>query len=143
VSAALWQMRRLAGNQVIRFLALGGFAAAVNWVVRFPLSAVMPFEAAVFVAYLIGMSVGFTLYRAYVFPGSVRPIQQQVVFFLLVNAGGAVIVLGLSSLFVALSAGLGLPLFVRHGLGHGAAIAIGAIFNFFGHRLLTFTVARR
>ncbi len=67
--------RLLANNQVVRFLFLGGFAAAVNWLIRFPLSLFLPLSAAVAVAYLIGMSVGFTLYRTYVFP--VRPALSR------------------------------------------------------------------
>ena len=32
--------------QSVRFLFAGGFAAGVNWLVRFPLSLILPFEAA-------------------------------------------------------------------------------------------------
>ena len=67
---------RIFANQVFRFLLLGGLAAAINWAVRFPLSLVLPIGPAVAVAYLIGMSVGFWLYRTYVFPGSSRPISS-------------------------------------------------------------------
>jgi len=44
----------------------GGLAAAINWLVRFPLSAVMPLNLAVVLAYLIGMSSGFLLYRPFI-----------------------------------------------------------------------------
>ena len=42
----------------IRFVALGGCAAMVNYGIRFVLSTFMRFEAAVAVAYVIAMFVG-------------------------------------------------------------------------------------
>src|SRR5688572_510963 len=123
--------------QSIRFLLLGGLAAAINWLVRFPLSAFMPFDYAVVVAYLIGMSAGFTLYRTYVFPGSTRSLTEQSLLFLAVNLFGAVVVLGLTWLFLSLLANTGWPSFINEGLAHGLAIGFGAIANFFGHKTVT------
>jgi len=134
-------LKSLSQRQSVRFLALGGFAAAVNWLVRFPLSSVLPLGAAIFVAYLIGMSAGFTLYRRYVFPGSNRPLLQQTVIFIAVNAVGAAVVLGLTFVFIGLQQQAPYPEFVRDGLAHGVAIGIGAVVNFFGHKLLTFRSA--
>jgi putative flippase GtrA len=131
---------RLSQHQGVRFLALGGFAAAVNWLVRFPLSLFMPFEAAVFFAYAIGMSVGFALYGRYVFPGSDRPVGQQMAIFIAVNLAGAAIVLAVSYLLLRLQAGYGYPLFVKEGLAHGLAIGVGAVANFFGHKTITFRI---
>lgn len=133
--------RKLAQHQGVRFIALGGFAAAVNWLVRFPLSLVMSFEAAVFVAYVIGMSVGFALYPRYVFPGSDRPVRQQVVIFLIVNLAGAGVVLLAAFVLLRLQAPFSYPLFIKQGLAHGLAIGIGAVANFFGHKKITFRVS--
>lgn len=128
-------------NQIVRFLLLGGTAAAINWLVRFPLSLVMPFPAAVFLAYLIGMCAGFTLYRAYVFPGSALPIGVQVGLFLAVNAVGAVIVMGVSLLLLEqVLPALGIAFFPE-ALAHGTGIGVGAAFNFVGHKYLTFRVS--
>jgi len=129
--------------QVVRFLLLGGLAAAINWAVRFPLSLVMPFEIAVLLAYLIGMSAGFTLYRTYVFPGSDRPIIEQTLTFLGVNLVGAVVVLLVANALLALLAPTGWPEFVCEGLAHGFAIGVGSVVNFFGHKLLTFRTTIR
>ena len=124
--------------QVARFLLLGGFAAAVNWLVRFPLSAVMSFEAAVLVAYAIGMSVGFTLYRTYVFPGSDRKLVEQTITFLAVNVAGAVVVMATAAALLALMQAPDWPDYIKEGLAHGFAIGVGAVVNFLGHKLLTF-----
>lgn len=136
-------LQRLLGNQVFRFLLLGGTAAAVNWVARFPLSSVMPMPAAIILAYMIGMCAGFTLYRKYVFPGSSRPLLEQTITFIGVNLVGAVLVLGLTTLFLQLLAPAPWPSFVREGLAHGAAIGLGAVVNFIGHKQLTFRLAPR
>lgn len=132
-------MQRL--PQVVRFLLLGGLAAAINWLVRFPLSLVLPFPAAVLVAYMIGMSAGFTLYRAYVFPRSPLPVATQVMLFLAVNAAGAVVVMGVSlALLDHVLPMLGWS-FYPEAIAHGLGIGIGAVANFLGHKHLTFRVS--
>ena len=124
--------------QIVRFLVLGGLAAAINWLVRFPLSLVLPFPAAVFVAYLIGMSAGFTLYRAYVFPNSARPVAAQAALFLIVNAFGAVVVMVVSLVLLDhVLPAIGWH-FLPEALAHGTAIGVGAVANFFGHKYLSF-----
>lgn len=133
-------MQRL--PQVVRFLLLGGLAAGINWIVRFPLALVMPFSASVLVAQLIGFCAGFALYRTYVFPGSTRPLFEQTVTFLAVNLVGAAIVLAVATALLALVEPTGWPDFVREGLAHGFAIGVGSVANFFGHKLLTFRVPK-
>lgn len=128
----------LSRSQAVRFLLLGGTAALVNWLVRFPLAIILPQAAAIIVAYMIGMSAGFMLYRHYVFPGSTTPVARQVAVFLAVNLAGALIVLGTTAGLLAVLPTMPGPDFVREGLAHGVAIAAGAIANFFGHKFLTF-----
>ncbi|WP_246018369.1 GtrA family protein [Pelagibacterium montanilacus] len=128
--------------QIVRFLLLGGLAAAINWVARFPLSMAMPFPAAVFVAYMIGMSAGFVLYRRYVFPGSHLPIGTQIGLFLGVNAVGAVVVMGCAlALLHGVLPAIGWTSYPE-AIAHGLAIGIGAVVNFIGHKFLTFRVRR-
>lgn len=129
---------RLMESQVFRFLLLGGTAAAINWLARFPLSLVLPLSWAVLVAYMIGMSAGFVLYRSYVFQNSSRRGTQQIVDFVAVNALSAVLVLGLTWLFLSMMPSEAAPVELREGLAHGLAIGCGAVSNFFGHKLLTF-----
>lgn len=61
--------------QSLRFVLAGGVAAAINWLVRFPLSALMAFLPAVLLASAIGMLAGFIAYRTFGFPGSKRPMH--------------------------------------------------------------------
>ena len=128
-------------SEVVRFLLAGGSAAAINWFARILLSLVMPFEAALLVAYAIGMAAGFVLYRRFVFRGAgAGAMRRQLAAFLVVNALGAGVVLAVSAgLVAALGAVMpSLPLAVAEALGHGVGIAFGAVANYFGHRLLTF-----
>jgi putative flippase GtrA len=133
-------MKAVLDSQVVRFLLLGGLAAAINWLVRFPLSLFLPFSAAVLVAYAIGMTAGFTLYRAYVFPGSDRALGPQVAIFLAVNAAGALVVWSVAvGLVDWVFPDIGYT-FMPEGTGHGIAIGVGAAANFLGHKFLTFRI---
>lgn len=139
---AAMRLKSLLRRQGVRFLFIGGFAAAVNWLARFPLSAIMPFEAAVLAAYAIGMVTGFVLYRRYVFPGSRRPTHHQVLIFIAVNLAGAVIVLAAASFLLVIQDGLPYPQQWKEALAHGLAIGLAAFANFAGHKLLTFSKPR-
>jgi putative flippase GtrA len=130
--------RRLPLSQPLRFIIAGGFAAAVNWLVRFPLAAMMPFVPAVAVATGIGMIVGFLTYRQFVFPGSQRPLFGQIRDFIGVNLlGMAVTVAVAAASRHALVAVIG-PLSAVDALAHATGIAAGAVANFLGHKRVTF-----
>lgn len=135
-------MRAAMDREVVRFLMAGGAAAAINWLARLLLSLALPFEAALLVAYGIGMAAGFWLYRRFVFRGAgAGAVRGQLAVFVAVNAVGAAVVLAVSA---GLVAGLGavtpgLPRAPAEALGHGVGIAVGAVTNYFGHRLLTFS----
>src|SRR5690606_9706261 len=128
-------------NELQRFLVVGGLAAFINWAARFPLDLVMPFQAAVVGAYVIGMVCGYLLYRRYVFPGSTTPVAVQVRNFIIVNLFGIVIV----ALLTPLLAHDLLPLLLgeerrelAEAIGHGLAIGTSAATSFVGHKWITF-----
>jgi energy-coupling factor transport system substrate-specific component len=139
-------MRSTLNSEVVRFLIAGGSAAAINWLARILLSFVLPFGAALLVAYVIGMAAGFWLYRRFVFRGAgAGSVRGQLAVFVAVNAVGAGVVLAVSA---GLVAGLGamapgVPLALAEALGHGVGIAVGAVANYLGHRLLTFSPRSR
>ncbi|HTV32051.1 MAG TPA: GtrA family protein [Methylocella sp.] len=123
----------------MRFLALGGCAAAVNWLSRFPLETVMPFSVAVIAAYMVGMVVAFTLFRRFVFPASPQPLEQQVKFFVLVNLAGIAQVWAVSmTLVYYLFPAVGFIGPLSEPIGHGLAIGVPTISSYFGHRFFTF-----
>lgn len=123
--------------ELVKYILAGGLAAAVNWLVRFPLSTVMQFLPAVILAFAIGMFVGFAMYRTFVFPGSARPTHLQIRDFIAVN---------LVTLAIVASAAMELrnllepymTAFSAEAVAHASAIAIGAALNYLGHSVFTF-----
>lgn len=131
-------MRALLADERFRFLLAGGSAALLNWLIRFPLSSFMPYAAAVSVATAIGMVAGFFLYKHLVFQATLRPLWLQIRDFIGVNIVAGVVTV-LSALI--LSNGPWWPDAYKHfapGASHLAGIGIGAVVNFFGHKLFTF-----
>jgi putative flippase GtrA len=124
--------------QGVRFLIAGGFAALVNWLVRFPLSIVLPFPAAVAVATAIGMTVGFVSYRHFVFPGSARVLGEQLRDFILVNLVSMAIVTAVAVLLADVVFPLAGVSWHTEAIAHAIGIAAGAVSNFYGHRLVSF-----
>jgi len=124
--------------QAVRFIIAGGVAALVNWLVRFPLSYIVPFAGAVAAANVIGMVFGFLSYRLFVFPDSTRLVTHQVRDFIVVNLVSMVVVVLVSVLF----ADYLLPMmgwrWQVEAISHAIGIAAGAVSNFFGHRQFSF-----
>lgn len=128
--------------QLMRFILVGGSATVVNWLARFPLSLIMPFLEAVFVAYMIGMVVGFVLYRAFVFTTSAQPLVLQIALFLGVNVVGvATVVLASHVLLSMVFPAIGFT-FRPEASAHAVALAVGAAANFIGHKFVTFRAGR-
>lgn len=121
-----------------RFLLAGGGAAAINWLVRFPLSWVLPFFVAVLAAAVIGMLVGFVLYRSFVFSGSDRPVLLQARDFLVVNLISSGVVALLAMAFLSLALRFGVDTGLAEAVAHAAAIGLGAVLNYLGHSAVTF-----
>lgn len=125
----------------LRFLIAGGFAALVNWLIRFPLSTILPFDIAVAIAYAIGMVVGFTLYSRWVFAPTTISLASQIVRFIAVNAAGAIVVIVVAPEFASLIAKSGATESFALAAGHAAAIAVGAAVNYSGHKFITFAAS--
>jgi energy-coupling factor transport system substrate-specific component len=136
-------MRTLLVNRATKFLLCGGSAAAINWLARFVLSAVMPFTPAVVLAQGVGMAVGFALYRTIVWRDAQVPWRRQLGMFVLVNTATGLLVLAVAVALVRLGAALGGPGTIVEAVAHAAAIAFGAVANFAGHQFLTFAAPRR
>ncbi len=78
-------LRHFLSRQFAGFLAVGGLAALLHWLSRVLLSALMPYSAAVALAYVVGMSVAFVLNSYYVFPTSDKPVARQARDFVAIN----------------------------------------------------------
>lgn len=129
---------RLKTDRRARFLIAGGLAASVNWLVRFPLNWIMPYEAAVIAATAIGMVFGFALYQSWVFGGSERRLVHQIRDFVLVNLLSMVVTAAIAILGRDLLLAMGVATALAEALSHAIGIAAGAVSNYFGHRHITF-----
>lgn len=133
--------RRVFDRPEARFLVAGGIAALVNWLARFPVELVLPYFAALLVATAIGMTCGFLLYRAWVFPGSTRSLAGQIRDFILVNLTGQGAMLAVAMLTRQLLVAIGVDTIISGASAHALGIAIGAVVNYLGHRHVTFAAA--
>jgi putative flippase GtrA len=123
---------------LVRFLALGGVAAGVNLVARWALQPWFGFEAAVAVAYIVGMIVAYTLFRIFVFGASGRSIASEAWRFTLVN-------LVSMSLVWLISVGLARYAFPAIGftwfaddIAHFIGVLSPALTSWIGHKRYTF-----
>lgn len=120
-----------------RFLGVGGIAAAANLVSRYFLDFVLPFEAAVVLAYMVGMVVGFFLFQNTLFKGSAID-ARRIRRFIWVNLFGAVLAWAISSIMARHA----LPLigWTWHPfeIAHLCGVAAPAITSYFLHKHYTF-----
>jgi putative flippase GtrA len=133
--AACWDA---VNSEFFRFLLTGGVAAAVNVVSRWFLSSVMPFEAAVVVAYLIGMITAFSLARSYVFERSERHVRSEAARFVLVNLAALlqvwIVSVGLADWVFPKIAFVWQAELIAHVIG----VLTPVVSSYFGHKYFTF-----
>jgi putative flippase GtrA len=125
-------------SEFLKFLVTGGLAALANLASRYALNLLMPFEAAVVVAYLIGMTTAYVLARLFVFRVSGRSVASEFRRFAIVNVVALAIVW-------LVSVGLARLLFPAVGftwhvddVAHLIGVLSTAVTSYFGHRLYTF-----
>jgi putative flippase GtrA len=121
-------------RQFLRYLLAGGTAAAANILSRIAFSRFMGLEAAVVLAYCVGMVVAFVLMRAHVFAPSGAPLRRQVAGFLLVNVAAVLQTLVITIVLArwALPA-LGVERGVEE-VAHVIGVGAPAITSYFGHK---------
>jgi len=130
--------RQPVNSEFIRFVLVGGVAAFVNIVSRLFLSSLMPFEAAVVIAYLVGMVTAFCLSRQFVFEKSERHVGNEAMRFVLVNLAA------LLQVWIV-SVGLAAWIFPRIGfvwqaelIAHMIGVLSPVVTSYFGHKYFTF-----
>lgn len=131
-------MQAIKQRQFLRFLAAGGAAATANFGSRFLFSLWVPYEWAIVLAFLVGLTVGFVLMRGFVFNAHSKPFASQVAIFLAVN---------LFALLQTFLVSVALDRWVLPSLGvvsgvdalaHLVGVLVPVVTSYFGHRLATF-----
>jgi putative flippase GtrA len=128
----------LLNRQFNRFLVAGALAAAANFGSRFVFSRWLSFEWAVLCAFVVGLAVGFSLMRTYVFAAGGRSLPRQLAWFLGVNflAAAQTFLISVALARWALPA-LGVRTYAE-AIGHLVGVITPIITSYFGHRLITF-----
>jgi putative flippase GtrA len=125
-------------KQFWRFLVAGGAAAAANFGSRFLFSQWVRYEWAIVLAFLVGLTLGFSLMRGYVFSASGKPIVPQLVMYLTVN---------LLALLQTMLVSVALDRWVLRSLGsvsvaqalaHLVGVLVPMVTSYFAHRSATF-----
>jgi putative flippase GtrA len=130
--------RTFANQQFIKFIAVGGFAALINFLSRIALNEFVSFRWAVFLAYMLGMLTAYILSRMFVFDKSGHGTAVELYKFALVNLFAVVqvwlISVGLAEyLFPAVNFN-----FYANEIAHIIGLSIPIISSFFGHKYYTF-----
>ncbi|MBI1338824.1 GtrA family protein [bacterium] len=125
-------------REFVRFLAAGGVAACINLAARYVIDLVLPFEAAVAIAYLIGMAVAFILFQRTIFDHPGTSLKRRIWRFSVVNAVGFCLALGLSALFARVVLPAMGWTFRPFEVAHLIGVAAPAVSSYFGHKFWTF-----
>lgn len=129
-------------RRVLLFLVAGGVAAGVNIVSRIILNLVMPYEVAIVVAYLCGMTTAYVLNKMFVFAASGRAVADEYLRFTLVNLAAIVQVWIVS---------VGLARFVFPAIGfawhvetvaHVIGVIVPVFTSYLGHKHFSFAAKR-
>lgn len=88
--------------EFVHFTAIGGISALANLSSRYLLDLAMPFEAAVVLAYGIGMVVGFSLFQLTLFQGQNMMQPRRMIRFGWVNLFGMTLAWTVSSVMARL-----------------------------------------
>jgi putative flippase GtrA len=125
-------------TQFIRFLAVGGVAAAVNFCSRIVLNTWLPFLFAILIAYVAGMITAFLLNRRYVFPDAANHMRHQILWFTIVNliavAQTLLISLALVNYFLPY---FGIEWHAKE-IAHAAGVVVPILSSFAGHKYFSF-----
>lgn len=120
----------------------GGIAAAANLASRFVFSRWLPFEAAVTLAYGVGMTVAFVLMRRYAFAPGRRSLKAQITAFCAVNLAAVLQTVAISSLLLRVVwPALHVPMVSdahAAALAHAVGVAVPVLTSYLGHKLWTF-----
>lgn len=131
-------IRTLFTAQFLKFLAVGGVAAGLQWASRFAFSHYMPFAAAVLAAYLIGLSSGYFLNVVFVFRNSGRNRKVEMAYYTMFNLAALPVVWGISVLLGSIVLPRVMSLSTAQALGNGLGIISPVAINFLLHKHLTF-----
>lgn len=124
--------------EFVRFVATGSIAAIVNLGVRYLLNFIMPFEAAVALAYLAGMVIAFFLFQRLIFEAPDTPLRRRLIRFTQVNLFGGVLSWMVSTAMARLLRPAAEWTFHPLEVAHFVGVCVPAFSSYFLHKYYTF-----
>lgn len=128
-------------RQFLKFLAVGGTAAVLNWTTRLILSIWLSFSWAVILAYAFGMAFAFLLNSFFVFPKSKKLRHRQARDFVIVNLSFTPIVWLAAVQIDAMLRDFGMTLYSEE-LAHALAISLPVLASFLMYKFFAFDEAK-
>ena len=125
-------------TQFARFLAVGGFAALVNFLSRIGFSHFLNYPAAIVLAYCAGIATAYLLSRLFVFGASEKGPFREITWFVGVNILGVLQTLAVSVVLAwYVLPWLGVQRY-REEVAHFIGICVPVFTSYIGHKYLTF-----
>lgn len=127
-------------EQLVKYFAVGGTAAVINFASRFAYELVFPFDASIALAYLTGMIFNFSLSKSHVFNKrtSGQGYREATKFFVISLTG--LFVTWVATIFTLSLLGESLIInsISNSTLAHTAGIGFAFIWNFLLHKFISF-----
>ncbi|MBC8227844.1 MAG: GtrA family protein [Gammaproteobacteria bacterium] len=124
-------------KQFIYFILSGTTAVFLHWLARIILRQFFGFQTAAILAYFIGITIAFILYRFFVFPLSTSPIKNQSIRFLIINFSFAPFVLYAFKLITIFLYQYGQEIYVEE-TAHIISLGITPLITFLCYKFFAF-----
>jgi putative flippase GtrA len=125
-------------SQFVRFIIVGGVAAAANIGSRIVFDQWMAFVPAIVMAFFVGLSTAFVLNRSWVFIKSGKHWLNEAAWFAVVNLLGLAQIIAISWVLARhVLPTIGLTLFVDV-IAHSIGVVVPIVTSYLGHKHITF-----
>lgn len=125
-------------KQFVKFMLVGGSAAAVNFTSRILLDFLWSYSLSIVIAYIIGMIVAFMLNKWLVFEEADDRTTRQFIMFVIVNVFAVLQTYVISMLLVNWLFPLMKFDWYSHEVAHFVGISVPIVTSYIGHKHFTF-----
>lgn len=134
----MYENRAVISPRLVRFVVVSGIAALINFGSRVLFSLVVPYPAAIALAFCAGIVTAFVLNRRFVFDQPTIPLREQVAWFVAVNLFALLQTMAVSLLLEYwLFPAIGMR-WHSEAVAHAVGIAVPIASSYFGHKKLSF-----
>ncbi|MSP53978.1 MAG: GtrA family protein [Gammaproteobacteria bacterium] len=125
-------------KEFVKFVFSGGLAAGANFFSRMLFSLVFNYPVSIVLAYLVGMTTAYLLFKFFVFQKGENSTQKQIGYFIFINLLAIILILITSLLCYKFVFSRLENVFWRESLSHLVGITVTTLSSYLGHKKLTF-----